>query len=92
MEAFLTVVFVFVLVGWLLSRFGPPLLARWLRRRMERFSSHGEQIYDTYGQRGAAEGTEGDTVVSVKEEKEKIVGRNVGEYVEFTESEEKKEK
>ena len=64
------------------------LLARWLRKKMENFSRQGETGYGRYGR---DEVREGDTVVIINDEKEKIVERNVGEYVEFTESEEKKE-
>ena len=38
MELFLTIIFCIILFFWLLGRFGPLLLAWWLKRRIEKMA------------------------------------------------------
>jgi len=84
MEAFLTILLVFVIFIWLLSRFGPMLFTWWIKRRVEKLSG---RVNDNYKREDYKEG---DTIVSMDQGKEKVVDPNVGEYVEFTESQEEK--
>ncbi len=88
MEAFLTILIGIFIFFWLLSRFGPLLLVKWLQKKAGKFSEEQNSAF----RRNGEPYREGETVVSSPADKEKIVGKNVGEYVEYTESEEKGEK
>ncbi|MEZ7883857.1 MAG: DUF4834 family protein [Bacteroidales bacterium] len=88
MELFLTIIFCIILFFWLLGRFGPLLLAWWLKRRIEKIAGKGG-FYGAngfYQQQNNEPHKEGETYVENMGEQKKVVDKNVGEYVDFEET------
>lgn len=72
MEIFLTVVILIIVFFWILSKALPFLLKAWIRRRFGHFEE-------------TPRGKEGDVFVEHSEKQEKVIDKNVGEYVDFEE-------
>ena len=84
MEAFLTFILFLFLFFWLITRFGPLLLAWWLKRRFGSFSGNSSGY-------SAEENKykEGDTIIdNISKPQNKVVDKNMGEYVDFQETNE----
>jgi hypothetical protein len=83
MGGFFTFVIILFLLFWLIGRFGPILLAWWIKRNIGKFSGN-------RGNYPANENyKEGETIINNNIRKEsKIVDKNIGEYVEFEETKE----
>ncbi len=66
---------------WVLSRIMPILLARWVKKK-----------FGAFGANPVAEnerGKEGDVYIDHVEKQEKVVDKNVGEYIDFEEEKNK---
>lgn len=81
MEAFLTFIVFLFLFFWLVGRFGPLLLAWWIKRKVNKFAGQGRGF-------SAEEGDykEGETFVKNNKSQTKIVDKNIGEYVDYEET------
>lgn len=84
MEGFITFVFAFIIIVWVVARLVPLLLAWWLRRKFTNLTSNRQQQYnETY------KGKEGDVTIESDRKEQKIVDKSVGEYVDFEETNQK---
>ncbi|MEA5005089.1 MAG: hypothetical protein VB022_01630 [Rikenellaceae bacterium] len=70
MEVFLTVILILVLLFWLAGRVFPLLLGLWIKRKVNKFNNLNNQS----------------TSPGEQQSKNKIVDKNVGEYVDFVET------
>ena len=68
MEFLLTIIVIFIFLGWLLTRIFPLLLAWYVKRRMRKCRQQEGKV----------------TVVTVQEQ-EKVIEKDMGEYVDFEE-------
>ena len=100
MEFLLTVIVIFIFLGWVLRKIFPLLLAWFIKRKMKNgggsFGSFGPFYSGFYGNSGATEANEQEevrrnkeqegkvTVVTV-DQKEKLIEKDMGEYVDFEE-------
>ncbi|MDD3299586.1 MAG: hypothetical protein PHV91_01960 [Bacteroidales bacterium] len=82
MEGFLTFIFVFIIILWAVGRLFPYLLAWWLKRKFSRMGGTNPMSRDK-SQRNYKEG---DVIVEVEKKEKKVVGNNVGEYIDFEET------
>ncbi len=89
MEGFLTFIIILFLFFWLVARFGPLLLAWWIKKKVGKFAKENRM----YSQ-GDENYREGETIINNSNTSQnKVVDRNVGEYVDYEETkEETKEK
>jgi len=86
MEAFLTFILFLFLFFWLVTRFGPILLAWWLKRKFGSFNGNGRGFPADENKY-----KEGDTIIdNISKPQNKVVDKNMGEYVDFEETEEDK--
>jgi hypothetical protein len=90
MEGFLTFLLVFFLIIWLLVRFAPYLLKWWIQKRIKRYGE-GFNSNNYYGKgdfnRDNSKGyEEGDVYIKQRPSEEKIVDKEVGEYVDYEET------
>ena len=86
MEAFLTFILVLFLFFWLVTRFGPMLLAWWLKRRFGSFNGDGRGFSSDENKY-----KEGDTIIdNISKPQNKVVDKDMGEYVDFEEEKEDK--
>ncbi|MEN6619066.1 MAG: hypothetical protein ABFC28_06165 [Rikenellaceae bacterium] len=83
MGAFFTFIFILILVFWLVARFGPLLLGWWIKRKVNKFAGQGKGY-----SAGDERYREGETIVNSTKLQEKVVDKNVGEYVDFEETKE----
>jgi UPF0716 family protein affecting phage T7 exclusion len=84
MEGFITFVFAFIIIVWVVARLTPLFLAWWLRRKFTNLTSNRQQQYnETY------KGKEGDVTIESDRKEQKIVDKSVGEYVDFEETNQK---
>ena len=83
MEFFLTLIIIFIVVFWLLGKFLPRLLV-WYMGRKFGANSTGTRGF-TGGRAEEPVGREGDVTVSKIEEKEKVIEKEMGEYIDFEE-------
>lgn len=86
MEAFLTFIVILFLVFWLISRFGPLIFAWWIKRTFGKFAGDNRGYTsddDKY--------KEGETIINNNSRAQnKVVDKNVGEYIDFQETKEDK--
>lgn len=82
MEVFITVIIVVFLFFWVLSRLLPFLIAFWVKKKMGQFGHFGNS---TPNDPEAERRREGDVFINNPGSKEKVVDKNVGEYVDFEE-------
>lgn len=83
MEFLITLILIIIIVFWLLFRFLPRLLVWYLQRKMG-----GNKFYKgnpNYNEKHRSNGKEGDVTVTTFQEQEKIITKEVGEYVDFEE-------
>ena len=99
MEFLLTIIVIFIFLGWLLARIFPLLLAWYVKRKMKKggssFGSFGPFYGGFYGNpaTGANEREdvrkskqqEGKVTVETVQEQEKVIAKDMGEYVDFEE-------
>lgn len=86
MEGFITFILATLLVIFILTRLMPFLLAWWIRKKFSKLSGDPDAFKRGF-QRDGKKITEVDgTIVSDDVERDKIVDRDVGEYVEYEES------
>lgn len=80
MEFILTFLIIFLGIGWVLKRLFPILLAWYVKRKIkgEPWIREEEQVR----QKKAQEGT---VTVEKGAEKEKVIDKNIGEYIDFEE-------
>lgn len=81
MEGFLTFILIVFLFFWLVARFGPLLLAWWIKRKVSKFAGQGRGF--------SAENEkykEGETIINTPTHQNKVVDKNVGEYVDYEEA------
>ena len=86
MEAFFTFIIILVLFFWLVARFGPLLLGWWIKRKFGKFAGEDKRY-------SAPEESykEGETIINSNTgSQNKVVDKNVGEYVDFEETKEDK--
>lgn len=81
MEGFLTFIFVFVLIVWLIGRFFPLLLTWWIKRKFGKINRD-----DRYRKQQNSNYKEGDVIVEVEQKEKKIVDDNIGEYIDYEET------
>lgn len=84
MEGFITFVFAFIIIVWVVARLTPLLLAWWLRRKFTNLTSNRQQQYNE-----THKGKEGDVTIESDRKEQKIVDKSVGEYVDFEETNQK---
>ena len=89
MEAFFTFIIIIILFFWVVARFGPLLLGWWIKRKFGKIAGE-EKSYTSNGENYK----EGETIInSNTSNQNKVVDKNIGEYVDFEETkEDKKEK
>ncbi|MFA5849607.1 MAG: hypothetical protein WC833_06970 [Bacteroidales bacterium] len=89
MEGFLTFIIILFLFFWLIARFGPLLLAWWIKKKVGKFTQE-NRMYP----QGEENYREGETILkNSNSSQNKVVDRNIGEYVDYEETkEETKEK
>ena len=76
---FFAILLIILLLGWLLARLSPYLLVRWMKKNT---SAPGAG-------RRSEQREEGDVFISRKEQREdKVVDRDMGEYVDYEELDE----
>lgn len=80
MEGFITFVFILILIIWAISRVVPLLLAWWLRRKFRDIAA-GQQHYHKN-----TTTAEGDVIIEEEKREPKVVDKNVGEYIDFEET------
>ena len=80
MEAFLTIILIFILIVWLLGRLLPHLFVWYVKRK-----SGGTGMRDRKGGKWRGGGNEGDVEIEYSEPQEKIIAENMGEYIDFEE-------
>ena len=100
MEFLLTVIVIFIFLGWLLRKIFPLLLAWFIKRKMKNggasFGSFGPFYSGFYGNSGATEANEqeevrrnkeqeGKVTVVTMDQKEKLIEKDMGVYVDFEE-------
>lgn len=83
MEFFLTLIIVFIIVSWLLGKFLPRLLVWYLGKKFG-MGNTGYRRYEG-GNTEEPAGKEGDVTVSKIEEKEKVIEKEMGEYIDYEE-------
>jgi hypothetical protein len=84
MEAFLTFILFLFLFFWLVTRFGPILLAWWLKRKFGGYAGDKRGYYEDENKY-----KEGDTIIdNISKPQNKVVDKNMGEYVDFEETKE----
>lgn len=98
MEFLVTVLVIFVVFGWLMKKIFPFLLAWYIKRRMKKgngavfgqFGEFGE--FGQFWQQGEDEmqnnhrkDEEGKVTVVTMDQKEKVIEKNMGEYIDFEE-------
>lgn len=79
MELFLTIIFFILLFFWVLSKLLPYLLTRWVKNKFGAFSG-GASFNNSQ-----ESGKEGDVFIDHLEKQEKVVDKNIGEYIDFEE-------
>lgn len=82
MEGFLTFILFFVLIVWLIGKFFPLMLA-WLIKR--KFGKIGRD-QQKYAREQESRYKEGDVIVEIEREEKKIVDNNIGEYIDYEET------
>ncbi len=99
MEGFITFLFFFILFMWVMKKLFPLLLAWFIKRRIEKGGASGGGFtgpggfgfWSTgFGNAGAAQKheqkkEEGKVVITDIPKKEKVIDKEVGEYVDFEE-------
>jgi len=80
MEGFITFVLIFILIIWALSRVVPLLLAWWLRRKFSDIAARQQQ----YQNKSTTK--DGDVIIEEEKREPKVVDKNVGEYIDFEET------
>lgn len=84
MEGFLTFIIILFLFFWLIVRFGPLLLAWWIKKKIGSFTQE-----NSMNPQGEKNYREGETIVNNSETSQnKVVDRSVGEYVDYEETKE----
>ena len=92
MEFILTVLFIFVVFGWLVKRLFPVLLTWYLKKKMKDGGGFAGGFYGAPFERSGSEDQvrrskeqEGKVTVTTVEEKEKVIEDSMGEYIDFEE-------
>ena len=80
MEAILTALLFFFLFIWLSGRLMPRLLAWYLKRKMGIDHKGGAER-----SRGWRKDNEGEIEIKYSEPREKVIDKNIGEYIDFEE-------
>ena len=81
---FFAVLLIIFLLGWLLIKLSPWMLVRWVNKKSGASGARGGRRYNT--------GDEGDVYVSRKDKRDdKLVDRDIGEYVDYEELDEDEE-
>lgn len=84
MGAFLTFIVILFLFFWLTARFGPLLLAWWIKRKVSKFAEE-SRGYSA----GDEKFKEGETIINNgSRPQSKVVDKNVGEYIDYEETKE----
>jgi hypothetical protein len=83
MELFLTIILGIFLFFWVLSKILPFLLTRWVKKKFGAFGAGNNFNYEQ------ERGREGDVHIDHVGKQEKVVDKNVGEYVDFEEEKNK---
>ena len=80
MELILSALVIFVLAGWLMKKIFPILLVWFVKRRMKKgvFASQYQEDFHRKEEEGKV------TVVTM-DQKEKVIEKDMGEYVDFEE-------
>lgn len=93
MEFLLSFIVIVALLGWILSKLLPFILARWIRKRTEDVNSGFDRFYDNVASDQNEKASEGDVYVSQSKDfgKDKIMDETMGEYVDFEQVKEDKE-
>lgn len=81
MEAFLTFIIVLFLFFWLIARFGPLLLGWWIKKKVSRFAEQNRRYTEK-----EENYKEGETIINNSTSQNKVVDKNVGEYVDYEET------
>lgn len=91
MEGFITFLFFFVLFMWAMGKLFPLLLAWFIKRKMKKggmngfWSSMGQQNYRDESYAAQQKKQEGKVIISDIPKQEKVIDKEVGEYVDFEE-------
>ena len=81
---FFAVLLIIFLLGWLLVKLSPWMLVRWVNKKSGTTGARGGRRYDA--------GDEGDVYISRKDKRDdKLVDRDMGEYVDYEELDEDEE-
>ncbi len=80
MEGFFTFVFVFILIIWLAGKILPLLFAWWIKRKIMKMQGSQRDYRHNSGAK------EGDVHVQGGERAKKVVDKEVGEYIDFEET------
>lgn len=88
MEGFITFLFFFVIFMWAMGKLFPLLLAWFIKRKMKGFAGYWSNISrsgnDPYGEKEQKK-QEGKVVISDIPKQEKVIDKEIGEYVDFEE-------
>ncbi len=91
MEGFITFLFFFVLFMWAMGKLFPLLLAWFIKRKMKKggmnwfWSNMGQQNYRDESYAAQQKKQEGKVIISDIPKQEKVIDKEVGEYVDFEE-------
>ena len=87
MEGFITFLFFLVLFGWIMGKLFPIILAWFIKRRLKKgqmnggFTGFGWQPQQEWQEKKQ----EGKVIISDIPKQEKVIDREIGEYVDFEE-------
>lgn len=83
MEFFLTFIVIVILFFWIMARFGPYLLAWWIKRKFGNINQNqfNGNMQDHFGNR-----ENGDGIVNKGKSRKKMVDKSIGEYIDYEET------
>lgn len=89
MEFLLTIIVIFAILNLLLRKIFPLLLAWYVKRKMKRYGGFygnpGAAQTEMREEAGRSKAQEGKVTVTTLEEHEKVIEKDMGEYVDFEE-------
>ncbi len=89
MEFILTLLVVFVVFGWIFKKLFPLLLAWYIKRKMKNgggsFGAFGYDAFSREEQVNRSKAEEGKVTVTARQEREKVIEDDMGEYIDFEE-------
>lgn len=84
MELIFTIFIIIVLLGFLFRLLAPYLLKAFVKRMSKRFDEQ-QQYYQRQNTSSRRQRPEGEVTIEQNKSNEKVIDKNIGEYVEFEE-------